>query len=670
MLFCLILSLLTINLLRTGMTRYFESVFAKKASIIDQDISLRRMELNSALALLSEDPDTLRIIQTRNGSAALKKQNLFRDALSLEELLFLDADGMCLYNNEAAGAGEVTDRILNGSKVLELVQHKNQVAIVGGIPVIANGDTMGAILLVHRLSDEQTVDRYKQMLDCDVSFFIGDTRVQTTLRDAEGTRLTGSKLDRPEIVEAVLENGDTFMGITTIFNKKYVSSYQPLKNSYGQTIGILFVGQPLDAVAQVASSVFRIVGPGVVILSIVLLLFYFYSLQMLIMKPFRTVSEAIHNLASGNADLTYRIHTGRNDELGQLGNDINTFVETLQKILEELKIAHNTLTAIGADLGANAHNSSTAIGQILSNIGDVQQESEHQNDSVKKTSRILEKAVESVTMLDSLIQSQSAGITESSASIEEMVGNIGAVTASIQKMNTQFKELIATTETGKLRQGEVDAKVTKISEQSRLLIEANAIIAKIAAQTNLLAMNAAIEAAHAGDAGAGFSVVADEIRTLAETSSKQSKAINTELKQISAAISEVVDASQESQRAFGEIVSQVSGTDKLVQEIANAMAEQKEASRQILEALRDMNNMTSDVQDKSKLLNDSVRIVLSEMETLARIAESVLARMDEMRSGAAGIHTSAQGVTNLAQGTLDAIKMMQDSISQFKTDQV
>jgi len=81
-----------------------------------------------------------------------------------------------------------------------------------------------------------------------------------------------------------------------------------------------------------------------------------------------------------------------------------------------------------------------------------------------------------------------------------------------------------------------------------------------------------------------------------------------------------------------------------------------------------MNNMTSDVQDKSKLLNDSVRIVLSEMETLARIAESVLARMDEMRSGAAGIHTSAQGVTNLAQGTLDAIKMMQDSISQFKTD--
>lgn len=164
-------------------------------------------------------------------------------------------------------------------------------------------------------------------------------------------------------------------------------------------------------------------------------------------------------------------------------------------------------------------------------------------------------------------------------------------------------------------------------------------------------MNAAIEAAYAGDAGAGFSVVADEIRTLVETSSKQSKAINTELKQISAAIGEVVDASQESQRAFGEVVSQVSGTDKLVQEIANAMAEQKEASRQILEALRDMNNMTGDVQGKSKLLNDGVQIVLS-----------------EMRSGAAGIHTSAQGVTNLAQGTLDAIKMMQDSISQFNTE--
>lgn len=668
LLFSLLVSAIASSLLQTGLTRYFERVFSQKASIIDQDITYRRMEINAGLSLLMNDPDTIRILKTGNGSDALKKQNLFREALTLDSFVMFDKNGIAIYNGEAVSETDLVERILNGSKILELVPLDNQVAIVGGIPVVSDDETIGGILLVELLSSDQTTDRYKQMLDCDITFFIGNTRIQTTIIDSEGKRITGTKLDNPEILDTVLQDGDIYHGTTEIFGRKYASSYQPLKNSFGKTIGIMFVGQPLDAVAQVSRSVFFIVGPGIVILSILLFLFYMYTLQVLIVKPFNTVRNAVHNLASGNADLTYRIKIAKEDELGMLAGDINTFVHTLQNILGELMIAHNTLAAIGADLGTNAHESAAAISQIMSNIGDVQQESVNQNSSVKKTKKILETSIESVTTLDSLIQSQSAGITESSASIEQMVGNIGAVTASIQKMNRQFKELISTTETGKLRQGEVDLKVKKIADQSRLLIEANSIISKIAAQTNLLAMNAAIEAAHAGEAGAGFSVVADEIRNLAETSSKQSKTINTELKQISVAINEVVDASQQSQKAFGEVVSQVTGTDRLVQEIANAMAEQKEASQQILEALRDMNNMTGDVQDKSKLLNDGVKIVQTEMETLARIAEAVLQRMEEMSRGATEINTSAQGVTNLAQGTLDAIKMMEDSIGQFKIE--
>jgi len=246
-----------------------------------------------------------------------------------------------------------------------------------------------------------------------------------------------------------------------------------------------------------------------------------------------------------------------------------------------------------------------------------------------------------------------------------MVGNIGAVTSSIQKMTEQFKDLIAITAQGKEKQIEVDTRVNKIADQSRLLLEANAIISKIAAQTNLLAMNAAIEAAHAGSAGAGFSVVADEIRNLAETSSKQSKTINSELKQISVSIDEVVKASLDSQNSFGSVVAQITDTGNLVREIDSAMAEQKEASKQILEALRDMNESSTEVQEESRILTNGVNAVSEEMTNVAQIAKTILGSMDEMTIGTKEINNAAQGISSLAVMTRDAIKKMEEQLDKM-----
>jgi methyl-accepting chemotaxis protein len=167
----------------------------------------------------------------------------------------------------------------------------------------------------------------------------------------------------------------------------------------------------------------------------------------------------------------------------------------------------------------------------------------------------MEAIAEGIAHLDKMIETQVSGNVEAAASIEQMVGNIASVTASVDKMVRRFGALMTAASDGKVKQEAVDARVKEIASQSELLLEANEVISGIASQTNLLAMNAAIEAAHAGEAGKGFSVVADEIRRLSETSAEQSRTIGAELARIQATIGEVVGASQDSEAAFAAVTA-------------------------------------------------------------------------------------------------------------------
>ena len=247
-----------------------------------------------------------------------------------------------------------------------------------------------------------------------------------------------------------------------------------------------------------------------------------------------------------------------------------------------------------------------------------------------------------------------------------MLGNITSVTGSIRRMAESFRVLGGTVSDGKKKLGNVDSKVQQIAEESKLLIQANQIISQIASQTNLLAMNAAIEAAHAGEAGRGFSVVADEIRKLAEDSSKQSKNIYSKLKEISSSIKEVGVLSKASQTAFGDIVNHLDSTDIIIREIDNAMTEQESSSRHIFEALSDMKNQAVEVRDNSQEVRREIAGVTGDMTKVAEISTTILGSMDEMNAGAKQISQAAQSVSDLANETNDQIHVMNDKLGRFK----
>jgi methyl-accepting chemotaxis protein len=215
-----------------------------------------------------------------------------------------------------------------------------------------------------------------------------------------------------------------------------------------------------------------------------------------------------------------------------------------------------------------------------------------------------------------MIQGQAASVVQASAAVEEMIGNINSVDRSVVKMSSEFNSLETDTKNGIEMNSTVNSLIQRIADQSSSMVDANSIIQNIAEQTNLLAMNAAIEAAHAGDAGKGFSVVAEEIRKLAENSGTQAKKISKVLKDIKGLIDSTSETSSDAQQKFEQVVElseQVKNQEETVQ---HAVSEQASGGNELLQAIQQMNMLMQSVKENSEELKGLSAKVMEEINEL------------------------------------------------------
>ncbi len=551
-------------------------------------------------------------------------------------------------------------RAIAGENVSSIfIDGKHLYAVVAE-PLIVNGTQVGAAVTKQRISDDNFVAKIASLYDVKAEYYSGYTRVYSTY-----TLMTGSKIENKFIIDRVLK-GETVSAIINVKGEEYVSYYFPIRDAEGNVLTAFHIGKPMSDVVTIAKGIFiplTIIAAAITIILVGLIILLIYQS---ILKRLMFVGKSIKTLSSGDADLTLRIPTKGNNEFSELGTDVNAFMEILQTLVKKLNEAQVSLEQIGEELGVNSQETASATSQIMANISSVRMQAETQSVAVSETTTVLEQSGESVNELVALINNQVAGITQASAAIEQMIGNISAVSNSIKIMAQSFKVLDSNVNDGNQKLENVGNKVLQMATQSKMLLEANNMIAQVASQTNLLAMNAAIEAAHAGEAGRGFSVVADEIRKLAETSSAQSKNINTELKEITATIQNIVSLSNEARNSYDSIVTQLNSTDSIMEQINNAMAEQSAASTQILEALADMKDQSASVNDKSVNLQKGIENVQNNMNVVTQVSDVILGSMDEMSAGSQEISTSSQNVSNLAQQTRDNIELMDNLLKQFK----
>ena len=206
----------------------------------------------------------------------------------------------------------------------------------------------------------------------------------------------------------------------------------------------------------------------------------------------------------------------------------------------------------------------------------------------------------------------------------------------------------------------------KIAEESGSLIEASDVIQHIASQTNLLAMNAAIEAAHAGDAGTGFAVVATEIRQLAEESSMQGKSISSALKKFSQEIEILSDASKTVEEKFNTIFNLAENVKAMSNSVMSAMHEQEKGSKEVLSAIQDINNITAEVQAGSAEILKAGEDAVNEMNRLESLTQIVNESIYEMSSGTDQVLNSCTEVKGISQKNKMNIKALAEEVSKFK----
>ena len=489
-----------------------------------------------------------------------------------------------------------------------------------------------------------------------------DTEVVRSMWKTTEKAKTDSKLKSlADFENMVLETYESFVGFYEYGGVKKIASYATMKTTEWSVIIAAPVNEFMGTVAALRTSM---IGIGAVILVIALIIVFFVAHTMV--KPIKVVVGALKNIAQGEGDLTVRLPVHGNDEITDLSQYFNQTISKIGSSIQSVGTNSNTMEDIGNELASNMTETASAVNEISANIDGVKQQALTQAASVTETASTIEEIVRTIKQLNTSIETQAASVAESSASIEQMVANIASIGQTLDKTDEVVKELTAATGDGKDTLVTSNSVTQKIAEESGSLMEASSVIQHIASQTNLLAMNAAIEAAHAGEAGKGFAVVADEIRKLAEDSATQGKTITATLKTLSGEIETLSASSKTVEEKFNAIFNLAEQVKEMSARLTEAMREQENGSKEVLIAIKNINTVTTEVQAGSEEMLKGGEGVAEEMRKLDDLTRVITESMNEMASGAVQINNAVQEVNEITQKNKRSIESLATEVGKFK----
>ncbi|MCL2599973.1 MAG: methyl-accepting chemotaxis protein [Treponema sp.] len=387
-------------------------------------------------------------------------------------------------------------------------------------------------------------------------------------------------------------------------------------------------------------------------------------ISAIVSKPVIDLAHALDNVAKG--DLTSRLDEEGKDEIAMAAHSYNHSMEEFSKMIISIKDQSGELSDIGNNLASNMTETASAMNEITANIQSIKSRVINQSASVTETNATMEQVTINIDRLNGHVERQTGAVSQSSAAIEEMLANIQSVTTTLAKNAANVRSLQDSSEAGRSSLQEVVQDIQEIARESEGLLEINAVMQNIASQTNLLSMNAAIEAAHAGEAGKGFAVVADEIRKLAESSGEQSKTISSVLKKMKESIDKITRSTDNVMNRFETIDSGVRTVVEQEEIIHNAMEEQSQGSKQILQASGQVSDITQQVKGGSMEMLEGSKEVIQESKNLERATQEITNGINEMAAGAEQVNRAVNTVNELSGRTRENISSLVQSVSRFK----
>jgi len=480
------------------------------------------------------------------------------------------------------------------------------------------------------INDTTIVDQIGELANDNVTIFQGNTRIATNVKKADGTRAVGTTV-APGVEQITLKEGKTYTGEAVVVGVTNQTIYEPIKDKQGNILGMMFIGVPSSLVNMLVTRL----TTQIIIFILIELLIAAVLIWVIVSRSLRrlhNIVKAADQVAQGNLSLNL-LNSSEKDEFGQLSSSFNAMTVNLRNLVQRVFESSEQVAESSREMLIITEQNSEASTQIAVSIEKVATGSESQVSSVAETANAIE---------------QLSARTQQVAATSNDIALLTARTAqTTEKGQEAINKVVMQMDSINQKTGQVQQSVQKLAESSDQISEIINVITGITEQTNLLALNAAIEAARAGEQGRGFAVVADEVRKLAEQSKEAAqqiamliqangeniyeavKAMDDEIKDVQAGIS-IVDTAGKSFLEITELVLQVSNQ---LQEISATTQEMASGTEQIVSSIQDIDRIS--------------QVTANQTQTVSAAIEEQTASLEQINLSSNGLVTMVQDLQKI-----------------------
>lgn len=399
-----------------------------------------------------------------------------------------------------------------------------------------------------------------------------------------------------------------------------------------------------------------------------ILLFNSFLLTLIVTNPLKKITGAFRDVAEGEGDLTREINIRSNFELEQLATYFNRFIAKLLGIVLKLKEISNKGSELGIELSANTEEVSATVNEISATVTSLKQKTEHLNSQSNKADESNNRLKEIMEKTLVQINNQTDHVDQSSSVIEEMIASIQSISKIAEEKKGTSDHLALIAGKGVEDMNRMKDSIGRIATTAENITEMITVINNVSEKTNLLAMNAAIEAAHAGDYGKGFSVVADEIRKLAETTTEQVREISSTLSNIIGNINGATDISTTTAETIGSIITDIRDVTQSITEMQIGIKEISTGTEQITKSIKELNKTTMQVKDSSQNVDTQFNTIKDVIGNITQLVSENLTGMSEIDQAVSDISKAMVSLSQLGQVNSKNLMMLNSEIGRFKTE--